>query len=592
VGRGTPVAAVIGELESVMDIVVRGGTVYDGTGADGVIADVGIKDGVVVAIGRVAERGAEEIDAEGCIVTPGFVDIHTHYDGQAIWDDTLAPSSLHGVTTVVMGNCGVGFAPCRASDRERLIALMEGVEDIPGAVMAEGLTWEWESFEEYLTALDARKWDVDVCALLPHAPLRVFVMGQRALDLEPATGEDIAEMRVQVARAISAGAFGVSSSRTTAHRAVNGDYMPTLRAREAEVTGLLRGMQDAGRGFFEVVTEMRDREVLMEYRMIAGALASTGQRAVFSLSQPNTGVDMWREILAFADETIAAGVSMRPVIAPRPVGLLLGLESSLNPFSGTRTYRSIADLPLAERVAAMRKTEVRAAILADDPMEFTTFSLLERTSRDNMFRLGNPPVYAPNPNDSLAAIAQREGRTAAEVAYDVLLEDDGMGFIMIPLLNYFDSEPERLRVCEELLSDPNTIMGLGDGGAHVGFILDAGFQTFLLAYWVKERGRFSIAEAVRRMTSDTADAAGLSDRGRIRVGLKGDLNIIDFDHLGYSPVSATRDLPCGGKRLMQHANGFRATIVSGQVTYRDGQPTMAKPGRLVRSGTTSPRGAE
>jgi N-acyl-D-aspartate/D-glutamate deacylase len=566
-----------------MDLIIRGATVYDGSGAQGVVADVGIKDGVIASIGSVPQSATEEIDAEGCIVTPGFVDIHTHYDGQAIWDDTLAPSSLHGVTTVVMGNCGVGFAPCRESDRERLIALMEGVEDIPGAVMAQGLTWEWESFEDYLEALDARKWDVDVCALLPHAPLRVFVMGQRALDHEPATDDDIAKMRALVARAVSAGAFGVSTSRTTAHRAITGDYMPTLRAHQAEITGLLRGMEDAGRGFLEVVTELRDRDVLTEYRMIAEALATTGQRAVFTLSQTDSNAELWREILDFADETIAAGVSMRPVVAPRPIGLLLGLESNLNPFSGTRTYRSIADLPLAERVAAMRNPDVRAAMLADDPTEFSTFSLLERTSRSHMFRLGNPPVYAPNPHDSLAAIAQREGRTPAEVAYDVLLEDDGMGFIMIPLLNYFDSEPERLGVCEQLLSDPNTIMGLGDGGAHVGFILDAGFPTFLLTYWVKQRGRFSIAEGVRRLTSDTADAAGLADRGRIGVGLKADINIIDLDDLGYGPVSVSRDLPCDGKRLMQRANGFRATIVSGQVTYRDGLATTAKPGRLVRS---------
>ena len=566
-----------------MDIIIRGATVYDGTGGPSLVADIGIKDGVIAAIGSVPYRATEEIDAEGCIVTPGFVDIHTHYDGQAIWDDTLAPSSLHGVTTVVMGNCGVGFAPCRESDRERLIALMEGVEDIPGAVMAQGLTWEWESFEDYLDALDARRWDVDVCALLPHAPLRVFVMGQRALDHEPATEEDIAGMRALVARAVSAGAFGVSTSRTTAHRAVTGDYMPTLRAHQAEVTGLLRGMADAGRGFFEVVTELRDRDVLTECRMIAEALATTGQRAVFTLSQTDSNAELWREILDFADETIAAGVSMRPVVAPRPIGLLLGLESNLNPFSGTRTYRSIADLPLAERVAAMRNPDVRAAMLADDPTEFSTFSLLERTSRSHMFRLGNPPVYAPHPHDSLAAIAKRAGCTPAEVAYDVLLEDDGMGFIMIPLLNYFDREPERLGVCEELLSDPNTIMGLGDGGAHVGFILDAGFPTFLLSYWVTQRGRFSIAEGVRRLTSDTADAAGLADRGRIGVGLKADINIIDLDELGYGPVSVSRDLPCDGKRLMQRATGFRATIVSGQVTYRDGQATTARPGRLVRS---------
>jgi N-acyl-D-aspartate/D-glutamate deacylase len=566
-----------------MDLAVRGGTVHDGTGATARVSDVGVKDGIIVAIGEVAGSAEEEIDATGCIVTPGFVDIHTHYDGQAVWDDRLAPSSLHGVTTVVMGNCGVGFAPCRRPDHDALIDLMAGVEDIPAPVMAEGLTWDWETFPEYLDALGSRRWDVDVCAFIPHAPLRVYVMGRRALNLEPANDEDIAQMRVLVADGVRAGAFGISTSRATAHQSANGAYTPTLRAREAEITGLLEGLREAGRGVLQVVTEMRDPDVLQEYEMIVGAMERTGQPALFSLFQPDTNSDMWRELMVFADSAIERGISLRPVVAPRPMGLLLGLEGSQNPFSGTATYHKLRKLPLSERVAEMRKPEIRAQMLADDPTECGTFPLVERMSRANMFRLGNPPVYTPRPDQSLEAIAARLGRSEAEVAYDILLEDDGLGFILVPFANYFGGDPSRLSVCEEMLANPNAIMGLGDGGAHVGFILDAGFPTFLLTYWVRERGRFELSEAVRRLTSDTADAVGLADRGRLAVGLKADLNVINLDHLEYSAPYVEYDLPTGGKRLLQRSEGFVATVVSGEVTYRNGQPTSAHPGRLVRS---------
>ncbi len=568
-----------------MDLAIRGGTLYDGTGSPGVRADVGVCDGRIVAVGDVPGRASEEIDATGCIVTPGFVDIHTHYDGQAIWDDRLAPSSFHGVTSVVMGNCGVGFAPCRRPDHSKLIELMEGVEDIPAPVMAEGLTWEWETFPQYLDALARRSWDLDVCALMPHAPLRVYVMGQRALDLEPANDDDVRQMRKLAAEGIRAGAFGISTSRTTAHRTVNGDYTPTLKAREAEIGGLLEGLQDAGRGVFEVITEMRDPDILPEYEMIAAALERTGRPAVFTVSQTDTNSEMWRELLRFADRQIKRGVSMRPVVAPRAVGLVLGLEGSKNPFSGTATYHKIAHLPITERVREMRKPEIRRQMLADDPTEFGTFQLMARMSRANMFRLGNPPDYTPRPEQSLAALAAASGRTEAEVAYDVLLEDDGMGFIFVPLANYTGEAASELPACEAMLADKNTIMGLGDGGAHVGFILDAGFPTFLLTYWVRERGRFELAEAVRRLTSDTADAFNLRDRGRVAVGLKADLNVIDFNRLAYTAPYVMYDLPNGGKRLLQRAEGYTATILSGQVTYRFGEATSALPGRLVRSGT-------
>jgi N-acyl-D-aspartate/D-glutamate deacylase len=565
------------------DLVIRGGVVYDGTGADGVVADVAVKDGRIVEIGAVSGVGAEEIDARDRIVTPGFVDVHTHYDGQAVWSDRLTPSSWHGVTTAVMGNCGVGFAPCRPEDRDALVALMEGVEDIPAAVMHEGLPWQWETFPEYLDTLDAQSRDIDLCALVPHAPVRVYIMGRRALRLEPATTDDIAAMRAIVAEGVRAGAFGVSTSRTIAHRSLAGDPTPTLLARESEILGLTTALADAGRGVFEIVGENSDPEVVGEFQMIRRALERTGVPGVFSLlqsgSQPDN--DKWRELMAFADAAIADGVSLRPVVAPRSISLLLGLEGSQNPFSGTATYSRIAHLDLPDRVRLMRDPDVRAQILADDPTEFSTFPLMQRIPYTNMFRFGDPPNYTPSAQDSLDAIARRQRRTPAEVAYDVLLERDGMGFIFVPFANYASGD---LSVCEEMLANPNTIMGLGDGGAHVGFILDAGFPTWLLTHWVREKQRFPLAEGIRRLTSDTADCIGLSDRGRIAVGLRADLNVIDFDRLDFGSVFVGYDLPAGGKRLLQRASGYDATVVAGRVTQRDGEDTGERPGRLVRSG--------
>lgn len=564
-----------------MDLVIRGGTVFDGTGGPERIADIGVAQGRIVEIGTVSERGREEIDARGKIVTPGFVDIHTHYDGQAVWDDQISPSSWHGVTTAVMGNCGVGFAPCRPGDRTALIELMEGVEDIPAPVMHRGLDWTWETFPEYLDALDRTPRDIDLCALLPHAPLRVYAMGERALRLEPATPDDIAQMRTLVTEAMEAGAFGVSTSRTTSHATKKGDYTPTLLARQRELNGLAMGMADSGRGILEIVMEGGDPDVLGDYEMARRALEKSGRRGVFSLNQTNSEPDLWRELLEFADSSISGGVSFRPVVAPRAIGMLLGLEGSQNPFAGTRTYADIADLPLPERLRKMKDPEVRSRILGDDPTEFSTFPFLAKIPYTNMFRFGSPPNYTPSRADSLAALAEREGRTPPEIAYDVMLENDGMGFIYVPFTNYVAGD---LSVCETMLSNSNTIMGLGDGGAHVGFILDAGFPTWLLTYWVRERGVLTMAEAVRRLTSDTADEVGLTDRGRLEIGLRADINIIDPDRLGFDDPGVAYDLPDGGKRLLQRGVGYVATIVAGQVTYRDGVDTGARPGRLVRSG--------
>jgi N-acyl-D-aspartate/D-glutamate deacylase len=562
-----------------LDLVIRNGTVIDGTGGAAFEADVGVAGGRIVAVEKALGRGAEEIDARGKIVTPGFVDIHTHYDGQAVWDTHMTPSAWHGVTTAVMGNCGVGFAPCKPGDREKLVELMEGVEDIPAPVMHEGLNWQWESFAEFLGALDARPRDIDLCALLPHAALRVFVMGERAVQHEWANQGDIAQMRQIAADAVRAGAFGFSTSRTISHKSLKGEYTPTLKAQEEELSGIAMGMKDAGSGFLEIVSDWNQPDAASEFGMLRRVIERCGRTAVFSLTQRHDRTTVWKELLDLAEQARRDGLSIRPVVAPRAIGILLGLEGSQNPFSGTPSYKSIAHLPLAERVAAMRDPAFRQRVLTDDPVTGSTFPLFQRLSYTQMFRFGNPPNYHPKGEDSIAAMAAREGRSAPEVAYDILIEDGGRDFIYAPLVNYVNYD---LSTSEAMLADRNAIMGLGDGGAHVGFISDAGFPTWLLTYWGKERERFGLPDLIRRLTSDTAGAAGLNDRGRIAAGLKADLNVIDYDRIAYERPYVTYDLPAGGRRLLQKARGYAATVVSGAVTYRDGEATGALPGLLVR----------
>jgi N-acyl-D-aspartate/D-glutamate deacylase len=560
------------------DLVIRGGTVIDGTGRAPIEADVALSGNRIAAVGTVPGTGKEEINAKGKLVTPGFVDIHTHYDAQAVWDDHLAPSSWHGVTTAVMGNCGVGFAPCKPADRQKLVELMEGVEDIPGAVMNEGMTWSWESFGEYLDALERKNRDMDICALLPHAAVRVFVMGERALQLENANQADIAQMREIARDAMQAGAFGFSTSRSLSHKTLRGDPTPTIRAQEEELRGIAMGMKDAGSGMLEMVSEWAP-DHNAEFAMLRRIIEDCGRPAVFTLTQRHSRPEVWRDLLRGADKAAADGLSIRPVFAPRAIGVLLGLTGSQNPFAATPTYRSIAHLPLAERVQRMRDPAIKAAILSEDPKKDSTFPLFHRLSYSIMFRFGTPPNYQPKPEDSLEAIAQREGRTPSEVAYDVLLENDGQNFIYTTISNYAYHD---LSMSETLLNNRNAIMGLGDGGAHVAFILDSGYQTWLLTHWGRTMGKFAPEELIRRLTSDTAGAAGLRDRGVLAVGKKADVNVIDWDRLGADAPYVVNDLPAGGKRLMQKVHGYEATIVSGQVTFREGVATGVLPGRLVR----------
>jgi N-acyl-D-aspartate/D-glutamate deacylase len=569
-------------MASELDIVIRNGTIMDGNGGSPFRGDIGIKDGKIAEIGRVADRGREQIDAEGLSVTPGFVDIHTHYDGQAMWDSHLAPSSWHGVTTVVMGNCGVGFAPVRKNTQDAVIALMEGVEDIPGPCLYEGLDWSWESFAEYLTALERRRHDIDFCALLPHAPMRVYVMGDRALNLEDANQADIAQMRQITADAVRAGAFGFSTSRTIAHKTLAGDLHPGLRAQENELMAIGMGLKDAGKGFIEMTSDWDMPDPATEFAMMRRVMEACGRPWVFSLTQRHDGTTAWKDLLELSTQAASEGLPVRCVAPPRPIGALLGLSGSQNPFAGTRTYRSIAHLPVEQRVAAMRDPEVRAKITTEDPNEFNTWSLLGRTGFERMFRFTDPLNYTPAREDSIEAIGAREGRTPQDVAYDMLIEDEGRGFIFTCLVNYANYDLEAVK---EMYSRDHVIPGLSDGGAHVAFISDASFPTFLFSYWGRDRGadRMSIPDLVRRQTREPARFAGLTDRGLLAPGMKADINVIDFDNLALERPKMVVDLPAGGRRLMQKARGYAATVKAGQITYRNGEPTGALPGGLVRS---------
>lgn len=568
------------------DLVLRNGLIADGSGAPAREADVAVSAGRIANVGRFDGAGREEIDAKGRLVTPGFVDIHTHYDGQATWDERMQPSSWHGVTTVVMGNCGVGFAPCRTDDHERLIRLMEGVEDIPFPVLSEGLPWTWESYDDYLDSLERRRFDVDIGSQLPHAALRVYVMGERGANREPATANDIAEMASLAKRAMRAGALGFTTSRTLNHRTSDGQPTPTLTAAEEELTGIALGLSRAGRGVLQFVSDFADpRE---EFGLLRRLVERSGRPLSFSLVQSPRAPEQWELLLAQLSAATAAGLPMRAQVCGRPVGILFGLELTLHPFCMHPSYRAIAREPLAERIQRLRDPAFRARLLGEKTTARHGFVAHMDRYWPELFSIGDHPDYEQTKDRSITALAVRQDRSPEEVALDQLLSNAGRGMLYLPFLNYADGS---LDAAYAMLMHRDTIPGLSDGGAHVGMICDSSFPTSNLTHWTRDRTRgpkLTLEHMIRLQTQCTAAAVGLMDRGVIAPGYRADLNVIDYDKLALHAPQVAYDLPTGGRRLIQRASGYVATVVAGEVTYRDGQPTGALPGRILRGAKDAP----
>jgi N-acyl-D-aspartate/D-glutamate deacylase len=563
-----------------IDLVIRNGEVYDGTGGPSRVADVTIDDGMIVAVAPGYEGQAKrEISAEGMIVTPGFVDVHTHYDGQATWDSHLRPSSNLGTTTVVMGNCGVGFAPCKPEDHEVLVQLMEGVEEIPGTAMDEGLPWTWESFPEYLDTLDSRARDIDIAALFPHGPLRVYVMGKRAVNREPATAGDIERMRQLLREGVDAGAVGFSTSRTLVHRSSTGELVPTYKAATDELKALGEALSGEKGQVFQLISDWEDVED--EFSILRETSEKTGARGTFTLLYLDNQPELWRKQLDLVEQAQQAGLDIRGQVLSRPIGMLMGHRASFSPFYRRPTFLSLTDLPFEERLARLQDPETKAKILKEENVDPHIFVRIFNERFDKMYVMEDPIDYLPQPDSSIAARAAADGEDPASWLYDYLLENDGKNLVYIAAANLSPHIPE-------ILAHPNTVAALGDGGAHVGSICDSSANVYVLTKWVKERGAFNLAQGIHMLTRQPAELYSLLDRGLIAPGMKADINVIDMGSLKLKTPHIVHDLPAGGMRFLQNADGIVSTIVSGVVIFEGGEPTGALPGRLVRGQQPDP----
>ncbi|MGE0384749.1 MAG: amidohydrolase family protein [Gammaproteobacteria bacterium] len=580
-------------MATVHDLVIRNGTVVDGTGAPPLEADVAIDAGRISRVGRVDGSGREEIDARHRLVTPGFVDIHTHYDAQVTWENRLYPSSDHGVTTIVMGNCAVGIAPCKPRHRGLLAMLVSAVEDIPEAVLGEGIPWAWESFPQYLDALGAQHYDMDIAAMVTHTPLRLYVLGDRGAKREMATRENLARMEQLALEGLRAGAVGVSSSRCAFHRTPDGDVAPVEMAGEGELMALARALRTAGTGIYQCIMDFHDttEEYSTEFDALCRlAQASGGRPTYFTLLEDPRFPDAWPTILRRLKTANAAGLPLKAQVNPRSPGTMFGFDLSFDPFRYFPSYRELAKLPLAQRLAELRKPEVRARILAEKPValaEDDPIMVWSSGQIEGMYPVGDPPNYEPRPEESVGARARAAGVQPFEWAYDYLLQNEGRNILLKPGANFRHGN---LDSALAMMRDENALVTLGDGGAHVGYVCDASIPTFLLTHWVRDRPgeRVPLPWAVNAITARAAAAVGFHDRGVVRPGYKADLNVIDFDRLRLHAPQPRYDLPAGGRRVVQRADGYTATIVAGNVTYRDGEPTAALPGRLVRGTQPAP----
>ena len=580
------------------DVKITGGIICDGTGKERFAGDVAIRDGIIVDVGQCPENARRTIDARGALVTPGFTDLHTHYDGQISWDALLEPSVVHGVTTCVMGNCGVGFAPARPSDHDKLIALMEGVEDIPGSALSEGITWGWESFSDYMNVLEKTPRTIDFICQVPHDALRVYVMGNRAVAEEIATDDDIAGMQALLREALVAGAAGFSTGRSDNHRSATGKPTPASEARGEELAGIVKAFHGLSHGVVQAVSDfdlMQGPERFHpEFDLLERMAASAGKPLSVSTMQRDHASRQWELIFERAERATRSGMEVRCQVAPRAIGVMLGLTATFNPFMGFPTYKSISRLPLAERVVKMRDPEIRSKILSEKsdkvagdgsplpPLADFFLANLDLIAM-RLFRLGASPNYAPNVQTSLAGDAIRSGQSILAVMYDALLDQDGEALLYFPLYNYTEMN---LDVVQRMLTHPLALVGLGDAGAHVGTVCDAGYPTFMLAYWGRDhhdRG-ISVERSVKMLAHDTARFLGLRDRGTLVIGQKADVNVLELDKLRLLHPHMRRDLPAGGQRLMQRAEGYIATLVSGTVVAEEGRLTGQTPGRLVRFG--------
>ena len=568
-------------------LLIQGGTVVDGTGAPAFEADVEVIDGRIARVGKVAPGKHEIIDARGKLVTPGFVDIHTHYDGQVTWESALTPSSLHGVTTLMMGNCGVGFAPCRPEHRTMLIELMEAIEDIPGPVLQQGLPWNWESFPDYLDALSANRYDVDIATQVPHGALRVYAMGERAVRREPATEEDCAAMARILGEAVRAGAFGFSTSRSFVHKTKAGEMTPDFMAAEYELQAIANAMGKEGRGVLQMVTDITGLKEAgrTEFQILRRLVKNSGRPLSMNVNQREAdpaGVMRFLDLIAEANRD---GLDIKGQVMGRPIGLVLGFELTQNPFRNLPSYKPLAGLPFAERYKALCDPALRARLLAEEDPDAYLASRIQR--RDKLFPVEDNPDYEPRFEDSVAARAERAGTTPQAWAYDFMLGKGGRNMLYRPLLNFAHNNLDDVHA---MLTHPNTVPGIGDGGAHCGMTCDSSITTFNIAYWTRDRKRGPrppLEKIIKGHTLDSARHMGLSDRGRIAPGLKADLNVIDYERLRIFPLDVTYDLPGGARRLIQRAEGYVATLVSGVPILRDDQPTGARPGRLLRSGAVA-----